>query len=52
LRTALLQAAERLFVDQQRLPLTAAVLTAAHRALDQFRWMVLAPRLMRRITLR
>ena len=35
LRTALLQAAERLFVDQQRLPLTAAVLAAAHRALDR-----------------
>ncbi len=35
LRTELLQVAERLFVDQQRLSLTAAVLAAAHRALDR-----------------
>lgn len=35
LRTELLQAAEHLFVDQQGLPLTAAVIAAAHRALDR-----------------
>ncbi|MFO1434200.1 MAG: hypothetical protein U1F76_29630 [Candidatus Competibacteraceae bacterium] len=35
LHTELLQAAERLFVDQQILSLTAAVLAAAHRALDR-----------------
>jgi 5-methylcytosine-specific restriction enzyme subunit McrC len=35
LRMDLLQAAERWFVDQQRLPLTAATLQSAHHALDR-----------------